>query len=317
MNDIINLIKSSRNISILAHESEDADAVGSCYAMRLALSDMGKRAVCYFSAKTEAHLKFMGRFYELLNEDEVPKTDLCICLDCGDIGRIGKRAAVFERAKHTVNIDHHKTNTMFAEANYVDGDAPATGEILYELFEKMGITVTSDMAKNLYTAISADTGSFKYSSVRPRTMNIAAELLKKNINHAEIARYLYDTEPINIMKFKGCLMNNVEQYCGGKLAMVTVEQKLLDEFGIEEKDSGDVVNIARKAEGCEIAVSVREAPEKIKLSFRSNGKYDVSEIALKFGGGGHAMAAGAALMDKSLAEVKKDVIKACEEVING
>ena len=317
MNDIINIIKSSSDIAILAHESEDADAVGSCYAMRLALSDMGKKAVCYFSAETEAHLKFMGRFYEIFSEEEVPETDLCICLDCGDIGRIGKRAAIFECAKHTINIDHHQTNTMFAEANYVDGNAPATGEILYELFEKMGVALTNDIAKNLYTAISADTGSFKYSSVRPRTMNIAAELMKRNINHAEIARYLYDNEPINIMKFKGCLMNNIEQYCGGKLVMVTVEQTLLDRFGIEEQDSGDVVNIARKVEGCEIAVSVREVPEKVKLSFRSNGKFDVSKIALKFGGGGHAMAAGVALRDKSLGEVKKVVIKLCEEVING
>ena len=105
----------------------------------------------------------------------------------------------------------------------------------------MDVEITTDIAKNLYAAISADTGSFKYSSVRPRTMNITAELLKRNINHSEIARQLYDTEPLSILKLKGCLMNRIEQYYSGQLDIITVEQELLEECKYC-KDSGKLRN---------------------------------------------------------------------------
>ncbi|MBO5060560.1 MAG: bifunctional oligoribonuclease/PAP phosphatase NrnA [Clostridia bacterium] len=317
MNEIIELINSAEDIIILAHDSEDADAVGSSYAMKSVLLGMGKKAECIFSDIPERHLDFMGKSYILPDEASLHQADLCICLDCGDLSRIGKRKPFFESARHTVCIDHHETNVGFGDAWYVDAQSPATGEILYELFIKMGVEITKEIAENLYAAISSDTGSFKYSNVRPRTMLITAELLKCGIDHARIARFLYDSEPIGVMKFKGYIMNTIEQYCGGKLNVVCASQDILDKYGIEEKDTGDIVNIARAVTGCEIAVSVRETPEKIKISLRSNGKHSVSDIAAKFGGGGHAMAAGAAQKGKTLKEVKDEVIRVCEEIING
>ncbi len=317
MNKIIELINSAETIIIMAHEREDADAVGSCYAMKSALSAIGKRAECIFSDAPERHLEFMGKNYLLPDEMEANGADLCICLDCGDLTRIGKRKLFFETAKKTICIDHHETNVGFADENYVDSESPATGEILFELFEKMGIVLTKYIAENLYAAISADTGSFKYSNVRPNTLRIAAKLLEYGIDHAEISRYLYDSEPIEIMKFKGHIMDNVEQFCGGKLNVVTASREVLEKYGIEEKDSGDIVNIARAVAGCEIAVSVREADGKVKISFRSNGKYSVTQIAAKYGGGGHAMAAGAAAKGRTIDDIKADIIKACEEIING
>jgi phosphoesterase RecJ-like protein len=181
----------------------------------------------------------------------------------------------------------------------------------------MGVEITKDIAKQLFAAISSDTGSSKYSNVRPETFTIAAELIKMDIDHAEIARKLFDTEDLKVVKFKGHLMNNLEQYFDGKLNIVLAPDSLISEYGIEEKDTGDIVNIPRGVSGCEIAVSIREAKDKIKLSFRSNGKYHVSTLAEKFGGGGHIMAAGAAVRNKSMEQVKEEVIKYCEEVLNG
>ena len=112
-------------------------------------------------------------------------------------------------------------------------------------------------------------------------------------------------------------MNNLEQYFDGKLNIVLAPDSLISEYGIEEKDTGDIVNIPRSVAGCEIAVSIREAKEKNKISFRSNGKYDVSKLAEKFGGGGHIMAAGAAFRTKTIEQVKEEVIKYCEEIFNG
>lgn len=316
MEKVIKLIEDAKSIAILAHDNEDADAIGSSYALRLALISVGKKVDVYLSEDIISYLAFMGRDYRLLGED-VPEYDLCLCLDCADIFRIGERKAIFDKAKATACIDHHETNDGFADANYVDAKAPATGEIIYKLLGEMGIGLNSEIAKNLYAAISTDTGSFQYSNVRPETMNIIAELLKLDIDHAQINRLLYDTKDLGVIRFKGRLMENIRQYAGGKLNVVCVKSDELSEFGVAERDANDVVNIPRSVKGCEIAVSIREAGSKIKLSFRSNGKYSVSKIAEHFGGGGHAMAAGAAQSGKTIDEVLSEVVKVCEDVING
>lgn len=317
MKSVIELIKKCGNIIILAHENEDADAIGSCYAMRLALLGMGKKAEVYLSDDIIDYLGFMGRDYRLFDAENVPTCDLCLCLDCADLERTGKRKAIFDNALHTACIDHHKTNPGFAEVNYVEWDAPATGEIIYNMLLEMGVSITREIAKNLYAAISTDTGSFAYSNVRPATMRIVANLLETGIDHAEISRLLYDTHELETIRYKGKLMESIQRYIGGKLCVVLVKKKELLEYGVSERDANDVVNIPRAVKGCEIAVSIREAEDKIKLSFRSNGKYTVSDIAEHFGGGGHAMAAGASQSGKTLDEVLEEVIKVCEEVING
>jgi len=317
MNNIIELIKNANTIAILAHENEDADAAGSSFAIRYALMQMGKEATCYFSDKLEKHLNFMEKNYTIFDETAVLKVDLCLCLDCGDIKRIGNRVAIFNNAKATASIDHHVTNTNFADANYVDDKAAATGEILYSLFEKLEITFTKEIAENLYTAISADTGSFKYRNVRPNTLEIAAKLISTGIDFPEIARLLYDSEPRNVMRFKAEIMSNVEEYAGGALTIVTAKDELLKKYDISERDTGDIVNIARLVDTCKVAVSIRDAVDKIKISFRSNCEVDVSKIAMQFGGGGHDKAAGATQIGKSIDEVKQEVIKILEEVLNG
>ncbi len=316
MNKITELIKKAKTIAILPHTSEDADAVGSSYALKLALLGMGKDVECYFSGEPEEHIEFLGKNYKLLG-DNTQAVDLAIAIDTADIERLGNRKAIFESAQNTALIDHHATNKGFADANFIDSKSPATGEIIYELLTRMDVKLTREIAVNLYAAISGDTGSFKYSNVRPRTLEITAELLKYDINHAEIARKMYDNEPLASVKFKGYLMQNIEGYCNGMLNIVAVDNKTFEKFGVLEKNSGDIVNIPRAVRGCEIAVSIRETAEKIKISFRSQGKFDVSLLAQKFGGGGHKMAAGASQTEKGLEEVKLEIIKVCEEVLNG
>ncbi len=316
MNKAAELILKSNKISIMGHEDEDPDSVGSCFAMRFALLKLGKKAQCCFSAPLELHTQFMGSDYSVFDENADYTADLCICLDCADIKRLGVRKKVFESAKNTLSIDHHETNTRFADVNIVDGKASAVAEILYEFFELLGVELDLDIAKNLYAAISADTGSFKYSNVTEKTMKIGAELIKKGIDHAEIARLLHDTDPVSVIKCKAEIMQGIESYFGGRLVLVLAYDALFEKYGVTERDSGDIVNIARSAQGCEIAVSVRETHGIIKLSMRSNSEISVSDIAQKFDGGGHTKAAGAKVSGKSLDEVKREIIEACGEVLN-
>lgn len=316
MNDIIELILRSDKISIIAHEDEDADSVGSCFAIKLALESLGKEANCCFSSPIEKRIAFMGDGYAVFDADADYTADLCICLDCGDVKRLGSRIKVLESAKHSLSIDHHETNTAFAEVNFVDAKASSTGEILYELFCKMGIGISKDIAKNLYCTISSDTGSFKYSNVTPKTMQIAGELILTGIDHAEISRLLHDMDDIEVIKCKAELMQNIETYFDGKLTVVTAKDALFEKYGLTERDSGDIVNIAKAVRGCEIAVSVRETGEKIKVSFRSNGEKSVSQLAVRFGGGGHAKASGAKITGKTAEQVKADIIEAVGELLN-
>ena len=316
MNKAAEIILKSQKIIIMGHDDEDPDSIGSCFAARLALLKLGKEAVCCFSAPLELHTRFMGNDYTVFDENADYGADLCICLDCADAKRLGKRIKVFESAEHTLSIDHHETNTHFAEVNCVDGAASATAELLYDLFGELGVILDRDIAKNLYAAISADTGSFKYSNVTEKTMKIGAELIKTGIDHAKIARLLHDTDPIAVIRCKAEIMQNIEEFLDGRLVIVAADDALFEKYGITERDSGDIVNIARTVDSCEIAASIRKTGEKIKISLRANGDISVSQIAQKFGGGGHKKAAGAKVEGKSAEEIKRELIEACGEVLN-
>lgn len=315
MKKLAEIIEKSQSIVILGHISEDADSVGSSLAMKYALENMGKDADVILSAPLEKRLEFINAEV-LYPADAKGQYDLCICLDCADMERLGERKTIFETAKNTALIDHHITNQGFAELNYIVPDASATGEILYEVFGQIGAEVDKRVAEALFIAIASDTGSFKYSNVSPKTMRIAADLLEKDIDNAYISRMLFDTETEKAMHFKGELMSRVETYYDGRLSLIAVRSEEFENSGVAEKDMGDIVNIPRMVQGAEIAVSVRETKDRIKLSFRSNGKYDVGTLAQNFGGGGHKMASGASAVNMTFDEVKDKVTKVCGELFN-
>lgn len=314
MEKILEKLKMSQRAAVLAHVSEDPDALGSCFAMTEALRQLGNDAVCYLSEKPEEALAFIGGDYKVYNGDASDiDCDLCVCLDCGDRERLGSRIDIFRKIGASVNIDHHYTNECFADENYIDGAASATGEILYELFEKMDVEITDKIARFLYIAIAADTGSFKYSNVSPKTMRVAADLLEHDFDHAEASRLLFDTEPLAMMKMRGAIMGNIHSYCDGRLNIICVDEKMFTRYGVEE-GRGDLVDIPRRVENTEIAVCLKRHKDRIKISFRSNGNVNVADIAAQFGGGGHAAAAGATT-DGAFAAAEKTVVKYCTEAL--
>ena len=315
MKKIAEAIKKAENIIITAHISEDADALGSVFSLTKALRNSGKKVTALLSDIPERRLQFLDCEYVVYEEGMEFSNDLLICLDSADIKRLGKRAILLEKSQ-SISIDHHYTNTNFAEINYVSGDSPATGELIYKLILELGLEITKDIAEFLYVAISGDTGSFKYSSTTPQTMRIVADLMEKGIDHAELSRRIHETESLNAMLLKGHIMSDIKSYYNGKANIVVLEEETFKKFRVDEKDVGDIVNIPRMIEGTEVAVSIREVPEKIKISFRSNGKYNVSDIAKNFGGGGHEMAAGAAVEGKTLAEVLEKIVKVLGEYLD-
>ena len=143
MQAVIDKIMEAKSVAVLTHLNEDPDTIGSCFAFAKVMRKLGKEATVYVNGRIESRLAFIGNDYVLYQEGMKHNHDLCACIDCGDLGRIAERKSLFEEINNSINIDHHLTNTNFADANYVDGKAAAAGEILYALFEKMGAVPNS------------------------------------------------------------------------------------------------------------------------------------------------------------------------------
>ncbi len=311
MRAVIDKIMKAKSVAVLPHVNEDPDALGSCFAFAKVMRKIGKKATVYVSGKIEARLAFIGDDYVLYHDGIEHDHDLCVCLDCGDIERITERKSLFDKINNSVNIDHHYTNTNFADANYVVGSAAAAAEILFEVFKEMNVELDADIAKDLYTAICSDTGCFKYSNVTPKTMRIAADLLEYGFDHADIARLLFDSESLEAAKLKAEITNGIKPYADGKIEVVVTDENVGEKYGIEKEDIPNLVDIPRRIEGTEIAVCIKHIEDGFRLNLRSNGDADVSKVAMKFGGGGHVKAAGATLHFDTAKEAEKAVVEAC------
>jgi len=314
MNGIIYSIKDeiikADTIAVTAHISEDYDALGSVFAMKEALRIMGKSSVVYLSEELSGNKLFFDDEYEI-NVPENPGYDLLICLDCGDMGRLEGREKLFKSAKRTVNIDHHYTNTNFADVNWVEGEKSSTGEMLASFIPVLS-GMNKKIASYIYASLLGDTGCFKYRCVTYETMYIAADLLRYDIDHSEIAKKLIDTEKIESIMIRGEIMQNVKSYFDGKVNMVTADEALFKVYGIDEKEVGSIVDIPRRIKGTEIAASMKVTKEKINISIRSGGKANVANVAQAFGGGGHKMAAGG-VSTESLEKTIEIFLKECEK----
>lgn len=314
MDRVIEFLRNIKSAAILPHVEADADALGSCLAMREVLRGMGKKAEIYAETEPGEHLDFINDDIKVYAGGKT-ECDTCIALDCGDEERMGKRKALAEAAEFVINIDHHRTNTFFGDAAYVDPDASATGEVLAHIFKKMGIKLNRVTAKYLYTAICADTGGFAYSNVSPETFRIAAELIEYDIDHAEISRQLFNCVDLKLELLKAELTSRIHSYYGGKLKIVTVDEEIAGKYGVAPKEINDIVDLPRRIRGTEIAASVKRMDGVIRASLRSNGETDVSELALKFGGGGHIKAAGCTVEAQTLAEAEKLIVEAVGEML--
>ncbi len=312
--EIVKLIAEAGGVAIFPHVSADGDAIGSSLALALALKNAGKKAVVYNDENIPAVYRFLSGneltcFYD--PQDEV--MDVNIALDTGDVGRLGTRGEAFFKAPCTINIDHHVTNTKFALYNFVDAESASTGEIVYTLLKELIYPIDRDMAACLYTAISTDTGGFKYSNTTAETHKIAAELLATGIDIGELSQRIFDNTTYTKLKLTQKAIEKLELYEDCRLAVVVISQVDLQSTGASDEDCDGIVNIGRSIEGVEVSLLVKEKnADEVRINLRSKTYVDVSEIAAAFGGGGHKRAAGCTVKG-SLQEVKDRLTTAVKE----
>ena len=311
--DISNAIKRSENILIIPHYNADGDCLGSSYALKLMLEELGKKADVILDEKDCEHriLKILDGV-SCKNEPFVP--DLVISVDCADKQRMGTRVSAFDSCDFTVNLDHHITNDKYATYNFVNPVAAATGEIIYELAQFMNIPLTTQIVNNIYVAIISDTGGFAYSNTKPHTLSIAAQLLEYGINNAFISSYLFEMNSKKRLELMKLAYNSLETFYNDRIAVVSITDEQMKRFDANDDDAGSFVNIPRSLETAIVSMSFREIEGgAVKVSIRSQ-LVNASNLAQQYGGGGHERAAGCTVKG-SLEEVKRKLVSEAERRI--
>lgn len=312
--EIVKLISEAGGIAIFPHVSADGDAIGSSLALALSLKNAGKKVAVYIEEDIPTVYRFLpGTELMSFSDSQDEAMDLNIALDTGDVGRLATRGEVFFNAPCTINIDHHVTNTKYALLNFVDASSASTGEIIYTLLKKLKYTIDKDIATCLYTALSTDTGGFKYSNTTAETHRIAAELLSTGIDIGELSQRIFDNTTFTKLKLTQKSIELLELLQDDKLAVVALSQEDLISTGAKDEDCDGIVNIGRSIEGVEVSLLVKEkSNNEVRINLRSKTYVDVSEIAAAFGGGGHKRAAGCTV-NGTLQDVRNQLIKAVTE----
>jgi len=309
INNIISLIKASNVIIILPHIMADGDTLGSSMALHLALGKIEKKSFVLIDEEIPKNLRFITAGHVLISNAEHLSPDLVITVDCSDEDRLGQRKKYLQEIPNSINLDHHKTNTLFAKNNFVDYSAAATGEIIYNIIKHLEILISKEIASSLYVAISTDTGSFKYDNTTTNTHIIISDLLNYGINLNDITTELYQNKSLLKVKLMAEAVNTLEFHYTGKLGIIIVNSKMIQKVGASQLDADGLVEVVRDIEGVEVGVLLKETSDfEIKVGFRAKYDVDVSSIAKHFGGGGHRKASGCTIYD-SLSNARNFIIQ--------
>jgi len=310
---IAEAIKRTRNALICGHVMPDGDSIGSVLAMGLALSGRGKHVTMAGPDPIPEIYNFLPGV-ELFQAHEKPlpgQYDTLIVLDCSIPERLGENFR--DLLKHDmviINLDHHAGSEPFAALNYIDCKAAATGEIVFDLLDLMGIPLTVDIATCLYTAIITDTGSFQYENTTAGTHYRIARLIEGGALADQIHTRLYEEKPLAGLRLLGSALNTLHLSACGRIAWMIVRRETLGALGAKDEHADGLAGYARVIKGVQVGVLFFEKePGKFKVGFRSKSPVDVNQIARVFDGGGHSRAAGCVL-EGSLPEVQERVITA-------
>ena len=313
MNDIVKAIDNSPSVALITHINPDGDAIGSTLALMHALDKIGKLVDVYCQDDIPNTFYFLNGISRIIKPDQsIKKYDLVIALDCNDPERMGSCSVIMDKAIISANIDHHISNTLYSDINVVDGDASATGEIVYELINLLEIIPDKDIAEALYTAIVSDTGRFSYSNTTPKTHRVVATLIEWGADIDKLSNLLFKNHSLEWIKLLGQAINSLRIYHDGKVAIMHITKEMMAKAGATEEHSNGIIQYAKDISGVELAAVLREVDDStIKVSLRSQSIVDVSVLAKKFGGGGHRRASGCTI-NLPLIQAQENLMKAID-----
>ena len=314
LSQIAKFILESKKIGITYHVSPDGDAVGSVLALFNALKSLNKD--CYIISKDtlSENLKFLKGSDEITGEitEPVDETDIVVVLDCGNLERVSANLKEFTGT--IVNIDHHLSNDKYGDINYIDSNAAATAEIVFELLNLMGISlekedsVIKDIGTCMYTSIVTDTGAYRHSNVTERTHKISAVLKKIGVDNTFIYQSLFDNKDFSRIKLIGKALSSMQLILNGKVALLEIDKNFTADLGIDVGDTSDIISYGLQIKGVEVTLLLKEVEDGVKASLRAKSYVDVRKIAEVFGGGGHIRASGIKIKNMSMEEAKYEIL---------
>jgi len=301
LDNILEEIKNANTIAILVHENPDGDAIGSATAMHLALKQLGKDSDVIIPEYPK-EFEFLPGAEDIIKESSVESYDLVLTLDCATVKLLNGCTKYFENAKTKIAIDHHSSNTMFADYNYVDQEAPACAQLLLVVFSYFKIEVNKEIGTCILTGIITDTGGFKYEGVTAETFRFVAGLCEKGVKVSKVYQKVFASKTRAKFDLHRIALNRVEFLENGKIAFTYITKKDEEQVGAKNGENG------REVEGVEVSVFLRETDKGIKVSLRSKEYVDVSKIAMIFGGGGHVRAAACKMQNGTIEQIKNQLV---------
>jgi bifunctional oligoribonuclease and PAP phosphatase NrnA len=297
---VVAAVRSHERFLVTSHENPDGDALGSLLALQLALEQLGKDSVMVLTgdAPLPSEYRFLGLAERGLRRD-LPAdraSRILVAVDCANETRPAD-PSILDGVPLTINIDHHHDNSRFASVNLVVPDASSTSEILADVFESLGVELTTEIAEPLYVALVTDTGRFQYTNTTPRTHRLAAELIEAGADVRRVFQNVYEAIQFPKLKLLARALDRAESFEGGRIIVSCLLRADFADVGAVEPYSEGIIDYLRSVEGAQLAALIREPPRDEgpvrKVSLRSSiDELDVSALAREFGGGGHRQAAG-------------------------
>lgn len=306
INEAVEFLKSHDDYLILMHASPDGDTLGCGFALCGALQRMGKRAKAICPDPIPHRFDYMR---EAFTEQDF-ETKIIVSVDVADSRLFGDMKETGDKAE--LCIDHHVSNTEYAERLLLREHYAAAAELMYEVIVALGVEIDRTIANCLYTGIATDTGCFKFSNTKPQTHIYAAKLMECGAEIAPINYAMFELKTQGRVKLEQEVLKNMKYYADGHIAVISVMLDTLASIeDIDNDDVGAMAAIPRQIEGVDIGISIKEKkPGFFKASLRSSERVDVSKIAQSFGGGGHARAAGCSF-ECSYEETENLIVEAC------
>ncbi len=314
---IIEALRESRTVCVVGHIRPDGDCVGSQLGLTLALRNEGKKVTCWNEDRIPEKYEFLDRDGTIQKPKKGLNFDCVVATDAASLERIGKVARFVTHRQFLINIDHHESNTRFADLNWVSGREPSTGELIFRLLKIAKWPITKRIADCLFTAVSTDTGSFQYASTRPGTYHVAGELVSRGADLARICQEVYQSYPLSRARLLRHVYSHFRLTHDDQIAYFWLKKADLTRTGADSCDSEGLIDHIRAIAPVVVACIFEEVePELTRISLRSKStQVNVNEIAAQFGGGGHSAAAGARIPGSPLSTQRK-VIAAIKQALN-
>ena len=311
---VAELIREARTIAVVSHVNPDGDTIGCATAMRLGLKALGKDVTLFCDGKIPDDLGFLPGAADFRHPEGYEGSfDLMLSVDVSDERRLGSCAELKKISRRTAQIDHHPTNPLFMEVNSVDVHAPAACLMIREQLRVLGVELTTDIAKCLYTGISTDTGNFAFAATNAECFEVMAELMRAGLPLAELNRILFRVRSRPQALLIGKALGKLRFRGDGKIAVMLLTMQDFRDCGALSEHADTLVNFGLDTAGTEMALLGRETGDgKVKFSLRAREPMAINDVAQLFGGGGHPQASGIT-MEGTLEETAERVLAAMEK----